>query len=379
MRIVIAPDSYKGSLSAVEVAEAMARGVHNAAPQSELTLLPLADGGEGLVDALVHAKKGRILEFEVRGPLGEPVTAKMGLMGGGEIAVIEMAEASGLPLIPADKRNPLQTTTYGTGELIKHALGQGARHFIIGIGGSATNDGGMGMAQALGFEFLDKEGKPLGSGGAELARLHKIDAVKADPRLKDTRIEVACDVTNPLTGPKGAAAVYGPQKGATPEMVEFLDRALTNFAAVLKRDLNQDIINVPGAGAAGGLGAALMALLGGKLVSGIELVLDTLQFSKEAEGAALVLTGEGKLDAQSAYGKVPVGVARRCRALNIPAVVIAGSVLPDAEPLHSEGITAYFSITNQPMELTEALRDAALLVEKQTAEVIRLFLAGRKA
>ncbi|WP_461369902.1 glycerate kinase [Candidatus Darwinibacter acetoxidans] len=372
-KIVIAPDSFKGSLSSTEAAQAMARGVQRVLPEAELVLLPLSDGGEGLVESLVTASGGELLEYEVTGPLGSPVTAQMGLMGGGRTAVIEMAQASGLVLVPEAERNPLVTTTFGTGELIAKALDLGCDHLIIGIGGSATNDGGMGMAQALGVRFLDEEGELLGSGGGELARLASIDLSRLDPRLEDVRIEVACDVNNPLTGPQGASHVYGPQKGATPEMVEFLDAALARYDRILQRDAGQDVGRVPGAGAAGGLGAGLMALLGGRLVSGIELVLSALDFETKAAGASLVLTGEGKFDAQSAYGKVPMGVARRSRALGVPVVVIAGTVLPSAEILHGEGVSAYFSIINRPMSLKEAMEGAVELLENQVAEVIRLY------
>jgi len=375
MSIVLAPDSFKGSLSAAQVAQAMARGVQRVLPKTNLTLLPLSDGGEGLVDSLAAASGGKILDYQVTGPLGEKVTVQMGLMGNGQTAVIEMAQASGLILVPEDKRNPLQTTTFGTGELIKKALDLGCNHLIIGIGGSATNDGGMGMAQALGFRFLDKEGESLGFGGGELARLARIDASSKDPRLEGTTIEVACDVTNPLTGPSGAAHIYGPQKGATPEMVELLDKGLANFDRVLQRDLGKSVGQVPGAGAAGGLGAGLMALLGGRLVSGIELVLDVLEFDAKAKGAQLIITGEGKFDAQSAFGKVPMGVAQRARSLGVPVVVVAGSVLPSADVLHGEGVTAYFSILNQPMTLKEAMERGAELVENQAAQVVRLFTA----
>lgn len=353
----------------------MARGVKRALPEADLTLLPLSDGGEGLVDSLVAASGGRLLEYEVTGPLGTPVTAKLGLMGGGQTAVIEMAQASGLILVPRKKRNPLVTTTYGTGELIKQALELGCNHLIIGIGGSATNDGGMGMAQALGFLFLDGEGKSLGRGGGELARLARIDAGGRDSRLDQVTIEVACDVNNPLTGPQGAAHIYGPQKGATPQMVARLDQALAIYDRILQRDLGQNVGEVPGAGAAGGLGAGLMALLGGKLVSGIELVLDVLGFDEKVKGASLVLTGEGKFDAQSAYGKVPMGVACRAKSFGVPCVVVAGTVLPSADILHGKGVTAYFSILNRPMRLEDSIKDAAVLVENQTAEVVRLFSA----
>lgn len=377
MRIIIAPDSFKGSLSSLEVAQAMERGVKKVLPESTTILLPLSDGGEGLVDSLVVASGGKLVEYEVQGPLGSPVRAKMGLLGDGHTAVIEMAQASGLTLIGEEQRNPLITSTFGTGQLMQKALDLGCTKLIIGIGGSATNDGGMGMAQALGFRFLDAEGQPLGSGGGELARLVTIDTSQVDPRLQHVQIEVACDVDNPLTGPRGAAHIYGPQKGATPPMVEFLDEALANYDRVLQKDLGQNVGLTPGAGAAGGLGAGLMALVGGKLVSGIELVLTVLGFTEKTKGAQLVLTGEGKFDAQSAYGKVPVGVARASQKLGVPVVVVAGTVLPDAEALHTEGITAYFSILNRPMSLQEAMANGAQLVEHQVAEVMRLFAFGK--
>ena len=377
MRIIIAPDSFKGSLSSLEVAQAMERGVKKVLPESTTILLPLSDGGEGLVDSLVVASGGKLVEYEVQGPLGSPVRAKMGLLGDGHTAVIEMAQASGLTLIGEEQRNPLITSTFGTGQLMQKALDLGCTKLIIGIGGSATNDGGMGMAQALGFRFLDAEGQPLGSGGGELARLVTIDTSQVDPRLQHVQIEVACDVENPLTGPRGAAHIYGPQKGATPPMVEFLDEALANYDRVLQKDLGQNVGLTPGAGAAGGLGAGLMALVGGKLVSGIELVLTVLGFTEKTKGAQLVLTGEGKFDAQSAYGKVPVGVARASQKLGVPVVVVAGTVLPDAEALHTEGITAYFSILNRPMSLQEAMANGAQLVEHQVAEVMRLFAFGK--
>lgn len=372
MRVVIAPDSFKGSLSAFDVAEAVERGVKRSFPNCETVLLPLSDGGEGLVEALVEATSGSYREFQVSGPIGEPVWAKLGLLGDGSTAVIEMAQASGLTLVPEDKRNPLVTTTYGTGELIRHALDLGCTHFIIGIGGSATNDGGMGMAEALGVRFLDESGKELGPGGGELIRLRSIDVSGLDTRLNSVKIEVACDVDNPLTGPTGASAIYGPQKGATPEMVEALDQALSNYAQVIRKDLGRDIEKVPGAGAAGGLGAGLMAFLGGQPVSGIELVLNTLNFTEVVKDADLVFTGEGKFDGQSAHGKVPVGVARACREFGVPVIVLAGMVTLDSESLHDEGITASFSIANGPMSLKESMEQAAVLLERQAAQVMRV-------
>ncbi|NLJ80671.1 MAG: glycerate kinase, partial [Firmicutes bacterium] len=291
-------------------------------------------------------------------------------------AVIEMAQASGLTLVPPNKMNPLVTTSYGTGELIKYGLDLGCTRFIVGLGGSATNDGGLGMGQALGFSFLDQEGKPLGFGGGELVRLAKIETGGADLRLSQADFEVAADVQNVLTGPTGASYVYGPQKGGTPAQLELLDGALENYGRILKRDLGRDVAAKPGAGAAGGLGAGLMALLNAEIRSGIELILDLFDFSQKARGAQLVLTGEGRLDAQSAYGKVPLGVGRRCRALGVPAVALAGTVLQEAEILHQEGISAYFSICGGPLSLEQAINSGAELLENQAAQVLRLFLAA---
>lgn len=373
MRVVIAPDSFKGSLSAWEVAQAVERGVKRAVPNCETVLVPLSDGGEGLVEALVEATEGTYHELQVKGPLGEPVWAKLGVLGDGETAVIEMAQASGLTLIPEETRNPLLTTTYGTGELIRLALDLGCINLIIGLGGSATNDGGAGMAQALGVQLLDDVGEEVGLGGAELARLASIDISGLDSRISEVKIQVACDVTNPLTGPQGASAVYGPQKGATPEMVEQLDKALANYAEVIRKDLGIDVEHVPGAGAAGGLGAGLLAFLKGELVSGIELVLNTVNFRAEADTADLVFTGEGKFDAQSAYGKVPIGVARACKPMGVPVVVLAGSVALDIEAVHDEGITACFAIANGPMTLAESMEQTAELLEFQAEQVMRLW------
>ncbi|MGB3958921.1 MAG: glycerate kinase, partial [bacterium] len=286
MRIIIAPDSFKGSLTAAEVAASIERGVKRVLPQAETIPVPLADGGEGTVDALVSATGGRLVTKEVTGPLGERVKASYGLLGDGETAVIEMAAASGLPLVPLEKRNPMLTTTYGTGELILAALDEGCRRIIIGIGGSATNDGGAGMAQALGVKLLDEEGLDIPYGAAGLARLDRIDISSLDRRLAQVEVLVACDVDNPLTGPRGAARVYGPQKGADPQMVEELDQILGRFAAIILRDLGKDVKDIPGAGAAGGLGAGLMAFLNGRLAPGVELVLAAVKLEERIQKGA---------------------------------------------------------------------------------------------
>ena len=372
MRIVLAPDSFKGSLTASQAADSMAMGIKTVLPQGQTIKLPLSDGGEGLVDSLVKATDGKMQTEQVTGPLGEPVEACWGVLGDGKTGVIEMAAASGLTLIPPEKRNPMLTTTYGTGELIRTALHHGCSKLIIGIGGSATNDGGMGMAQALGVMFLDEKGENLGPGGGQLIHLNRIDSSGLDPMLQKVSILAACDVNNPLTGTQGASAVYGPQKGADGEMVHKLDTGLKHFAGIIKRDLGIEVEHVPGAGAAGGLGAGIMAFLGGKLTPGIDLVMDMVGLEKELANCDLVFTGEGRLDAQSAFGKVPVGVARRAQKYGIPVITLAGSIAADAENLHQEGITAYFSIIDAPISLTEAMQKAEMNIQRTIMEVMRL-------
>ncbi|MDW7673434.1 MAG: glycerate kinase [Bacillota bacterium] len=373
MRILIAPDSFKGSITAVEMANCVALAVKKIFPEAETIKKPLSDGGEGLVDSLVIATVGKVITEKVTGPLGEQLDAHYGLLGDGKTAVIEMAEASGLPLVPENKRNPMLTTTYGTGELIKHALNRGCSRLIVGIGGSATNDGGVGMAQALGVRFLDNEGVPLPFGGGSLKSLAKIDISALDPMVKETEILVACDVDNPLTGKNGASYIYGPQKGATEEVVKFLDEGLQHYAKVLRRDLGIDVENIPGSGAAGGLGAGLLAFLNGKLTPGIDISVDVVGLEKELSSCDLVITGEGKLDSQSVHGKVPVGVARVAKKYNVPVIVLAGCVEEGLDHLHEEGITAYYSIVNGPMSLQEAITNTRSLVELTTTEILRLF------
>ncbi len=374
MRIILAPDSFKGSLTASQVAASMARGIKKILPQAQTIKMPLSDGGEGLVDALVGATGGEILWERVTGPLGDSVQACWGLLGNvkdGKTGVIEMAAASGLMLVPPERRNPMLTTTFGTGELIRAALKRGCTRLIIGIGGSATNDGGMGMAQALGIRFLDGQGGNLPFGGGHLTQLARIDTGGLEPALQHVSVLAACDVDNPLTGPQGASAVYGPQKGADSNMVRYLDSGLKHFADVIAKDLGIGVEHTPGAGAAGGLGAGLMAFLGAKLTPGIELVMDLVGLEKELANCDLVFTGEGRLDAQSAFGKVPVGVARRARNHGIPVIALAGSVAKAAETLHHEGITAYFSITNAPIPLEEAMQKAAENIELTIQEIMR--------
>jgi glycerate kinase len=376
MRVVIAPDKFKGSLSASEAAKAMARGVARAAPGASIDRVPMADGGEGTVAALVAATGGSFREATVHGPMGEPVAARFGLLGDGRTAAIEMAAASGLVLVPPDRRNPLVATTRGTGELLLAAIAAGAERVIVGIGGSATNDGGAGLGQALGFRLLDSAGHELGPGGGTLGRLARIDASGRRPELDGIAVAVACDVTNPLCGPRGASAVYGPQKGATPAMVEVLDANLAHFAAIVERDLGISIRNIPGSGAAGGLGGGLVAFANGRLEPGINLVIEAVDLRARLEGADLCLTGEGALDDQSAFGKTAVGVGRLARSLGCPVLALAGSIGPGAEATLDQGLDAYSSICPGPITLAEAMARAAELLEEATVQAVRAFLAG---
>jgi glycerate 2-kinase len=376
VRIVVAPDSYKGSLSALGVAEAIERGVRAVFPEAEVAKVPIADGGEGTVDALVVATGGRVEERTVRGPLGEPVRARWGILGAGDTAVIEMAAASGLPLVPKDRRDPRVTTTFGTGELVRAALDAGLRKLVVGVGGSATNDGGAGMARALGVRFLDAAGAELPEGGAALARLARIDLSGLDPRVALAELVVACDVDNPLTGPRGASAVYGPQKGATPELVKELDAALGRYAAVARDATGRDVADRPGAGAAGGLGAGLLFFTPARLRPGVAIVLETTRFDELVRGADLVITGEGRTDFQTAMGKAPVGVAAAAKRHGVPVVCLAGGLGDGADDVLAHGIDALASTVPGPMTLEECLARAAELVEAAAARVCRLVKVG---
>jgi glycerate kinase len=377
MRVVIAPNAFKGSLTALEAAEAIGEGVRAALPDAELVLVPIADGGDGTVDALVAATGGERRTLRVRGPLGDPVDADYGLIDGGSTAVIEMAEAAGLALVPREKRDPRITTTYGVGELLQHAYDAGARHFIVGIGGSATNDGGAGMAQALGYHLLDEQGHELPPGGLALKRLARIHVGGVHAKWKDAEVDVACDVTNPLTGPSGASAVYGPQKGATPAMVVELDAALTHFAEIIRRDLGVDVEHVPGAGAAGGLGAGLVAFTGARLRPGAEMVMEALRLDERLAGAQLVITGEGRLDSQTArFGKGPAAVARHARHAGIPVVAIGGSVADETElRLLFDGLEA---TVVEPCSLDDAIAEARPLLVRAATRLMLLVLTGRR-
>lgn len=377
MKIVVAPDSYKGSLTAKEVAIAIEHGFLAVFPECEVVKVPMADGGEGTVQSLVDATAGEVVEVEVTGPLGTPVKAFFGLLGEGRTAVIEMASASGLPLVPSDRRNPLVTTTVGTGELIKAALDRGVTELVIGIGGSATNDGGAGMAMALGARLLDNQDRNLGFGGGELGRLSRIDASGLDPRLSRVTLTVACDVDNPLCGPKGASAVFGPQKGATPEMVEVLDRNLGHYAQTIERDLGRQVADVPGAGAAGGLGAGLLAFTNAILRRGVDIVLELTGLDRHLAGASLVVTGEGQIDGQTVRGKTPYGVAQAAKRHGLPVIAIVGGMAPGSEEVYGLGIDAVVPVTPRPMSIEEAMVQSFDLVASAAERMARLLkLAG---
>lgn len=371
-RLVLAPDSFKESMCAKEVCEAMEEGIKRIFPEAKCIKVPMADGGEGTLEALIDATKGKIMTKEVTGPLGEKVMASYGLLGDQKTAVIEMAQAAGLDLVPIHKRNPLLTTTYGVGELIKAALEQGVSRVMIAIGGSATNDAGVGMLQALGARFKDKHGKEIGFGGSEVGKIEQIDLTGIDTRLNQVSIEVACDVTNPLTGPNGASYVFGKQKGATDEMVEELDQALSHFAKVTYKTLGQDINDLKGAGAAGGLGAALAGFCKGKLIPGVDLVVKYAGLEEKIKGAQYILTGEGSIDGQTQYGKTITGVAKVAKQYGIPLIALGGRVTKESETLYDLGVSAIFSITPSAMPLEEAMAKGKENMVRTTENICRL-------
>ena len=366
MKILIAPDSFKGTLSARRAAEAMAAGVRRARPEAEVVLMPLADGGEGTAEALVTATGGRLVARRVTGPRGEPVEANFGLLGpDGRTAVVEMAQAAGLGLVPPDRRDPRVTTTFGVGELLRAAVETGAREMIVGLGGSATNDGGAGAMQALGVRFLDANDRLLPPGGAALARLARIDTAAFDFPWDRLTITAASDVRNPLVGPEGAAAVYGPQKGADPAAVAELDAALARYASIVRRDLGCDVAGLPGAGAAGGLGAALAAFLGATFRPGIDVVLDAGEFDAQAQDADWVLTGEGHIDAQTLSGKAISGVLARCRKHDVRLIAFGGVVEDGAAAaLRAQGLWDAVPLVSATVTQAEALRDPARVLEE---------------
>ncbi|MBI2324513.1 MAG: glycerate kinase [Chloroflexi bacterium] len=360
-RVLIAPQAFKGSVDAVRVAAAIARGLRRAWPDVECDELPLADGGEGTVRALVHATGGSTRRSRVHDPLGREIDAEWGVLGDGRTAVVETAAASGLPLLRPEERDPRVTSTRGTGELLLEAAMSGAVRVDVGIGGSATNDGGSGMARAVGFRFLDRDGNELPEGGAALARLHRIEG-QIDPRLLRITIEVASDVRNPLLGPEGASAVFGPQKGATPEMIAELDRALARYADVVERFVGRDVRSVPGAGAAGGLGAGLLAFADAKLRSGADIVMTATRFAERAARADLIVTGEGRMDAQSAYGKLTGSVIAKAKALGTPVVAVVGGVAGDVDPLFAAGLGAIEVTSEGAASLEDAMRRGEELI-----------------
>lgn len=371
---VLAPDSFKGSMTAQEVCDAMEKGIRKILPNANCIKIPMADGGEGTVQSLIDATKGKVYEVEVVGPLASPVLAQYGILGNEKTAVIEMASASGIQYIDEKTRNPLITTTYGTGQLIKECLDRKVSRIILGIGGSATNDGGAGLAQALGARLLDKQNKELPFGGAALSQLAKIDLSNLDNRLNNIEIEVACDVTNPLCGETGASKVFGPQKGATPEMVKVLDKALYHYAETIKHQLGKDISNISGAGAAGGLGAGLLAFTNAKLGRGINIIINYTNLKESIKKADFVFTGEGRIDFQTQYGKTPYGVAQVAKQENKKVIAIAGSIGEDINQLYNSGFDAIFGILPKPVSLEEAMLKGKENIERTVENIVRILL-----
>jgi glycerate kinase len=376
MKVVIAPQTFKGGLSGPEVARAIEQGVLRACSNAVTVRIPVADGGDGTLDALVRSTDGELFTNRVTGPLGESVSAQWGVMGDKKTAVIEMARASGLALVPLRMRDPRTTTTYGTGELMVAALDRGYRRIIVGLGGSATTDGGIGMAQALGVRFLDPNGRELPFGGTAAVRLARIDMSGLRLGVMEAKITAATDVTNPLCGPKGAAAIFGPQKGATSKMVQELDMAMDHLAQTIKRSLGLDLRDIPRGGAAGGLAAGLIAFANAEVVSGIDLVCDVLTLDQHLAGADLVITAEGRLDSSTAYDKAPVGVARRAKARGIPVVAIAGSLGQGYEEVYRCGIDAVVPILERPMTFEDSLARTSELVINATERAMRLLALG---
>ena len=379
LRVVIAPQAFKQSIGARDAALAIQRGVLRAIPDAETTLIPVADGGDGTLAALIETTGGRFFDAPVTGPLGEHRTAQWGVMGDGRTAVIEMALASGLALVPDDRRNPRTTTTFGTGELMRAALDGGFNRIIVGLGGSATNDGGTGMAAALGARFLDASGAELPPGGAALSGLNRIDTTGLHSGLVDATIIGATDVTNPLCGDTGASAIFGPQKGATPEIVVELDQCLANLARVVASDLGVDVLHTAGSGAAGGLGAGLIAFTNADLRSGIDMVCDVLDFDSHAATADLVITGEGRADRSTAFDKAPVGIARRSRAFGVPTLLLAGGLGSGYDLLYDHGIDAIISIAEEPTDLASSLAQGPELLERAAERALRLYNLGKNA
>jgi len=379
MKVVIAIDSLKGSLTSNEAGQAIKDGVLSVYHDADVKIIPVADGGEGTVEALVLGMNGIFEKMMVTGPLGEKINATYGVLPESKTAIIEMAQASGLTLIPQESRNPLNTSTYGVGEIIKEAINKGCRNFIVGIGGSATNDAGVGMLQALGFEFYNGAGELIGVGGRFLNDIKSIKIENALKELADCTFKIACDVDNPLYGTNGAAHIYGPQKGATPEIVEELDRGLVNFARVVKSELGKDIANMPGAGAAGGLGYGFMAFLNGNLESGVNIIIEATKLDDMVAGADFLITGEGRLDYQTSMGKAPIGIAKIGKKHGAKVIAFAGSVSDDAKNCNTEGIDAYFSIQSGAISLEEAMDslNASKNLRNITEQAFRLIKSVR--
>ncbi|MYC80732.1 MAG: glycerate kinase [Acidobacteria bacterium] len=376
LRILVAPNAFKESLSAVDAAAAISRGLLKVLPNSRITQLPIADGGDGTLEAVVEGTHGKIFRARVLDPLGKKIFAHYGLTGDGKTAVIEMSRASGLALVPTSQRNPMRCTSYGTGQLIKAALKRGVHDIILGIGGSATVDGGIGALQALGVEFLDRRGRPVGWGGNGLKSIARIDMDRINPLLKRARILVACDVDNPLVGPRGSAAVFGPQKGATPGMVRKLDERLGRLGKLIQQTTGRDVSQVAGSGAAGGIAGGFMGLLGARLSPGSDLVFDLLQVEEQVKKADLIFTGEGQIDFQTPFGKGPGMLAKIARENGVPVIGIAGSVAGDVGGLYDQGFTALFSIVASPLTIEAAIQNADRLLEAQSEQLARLLRFG---
>lgn len=374
MKIVIAPDSFKGSLTAKEAAESIENGIKKVLPDAETIKVPMADGGEGTVQSLVDCTKGELINIKVRDPLYRLIDSYYGILGDGKTAVIEMAAASGLPLLTDAERDPMKTTTYGTGQLIKDALQRGCSEIIIGLGGSATNDGGTGMLQALGAKFTDVHGYEVGFGGENLSKIKHIDLTKIDKRIKQCRFTAACDVENPLYGESGAAYVFAQQKGASEQEIGILDSNLKYYAGIIKEVLGISVDTVKGAGAAGGLGAAVMAFLNADIKKGIDIVVDLTSLEDKLKDADLVITGEGMIDFQTAFGKTPFGVAQTAKKYNIPVIALAGGLGKNISSLYSKGIDSIFSIVNKPMSLQDSMLNSKELISDTIERVIRLII-----
>ncbi|MCQ6561357.1 glycerate kinase [Paenibacillus mendelii] len=376
MKIVIAPDSFKGSISARKAALAIQEGILRVGPDIETVIVPMADGGEGTVESLVDATNGHLQEAVVKDPLGRDVNAVYGILGHDNTCVIEIASASGLPLLKKEERNPMLTTSYGTGQLILHALDKGCRKFVIGLGGSGTNDGGAGMLQALGIRLLDSAGDDLSFGGGNLNLLADIELNGMDPRVREAEFIIACDVDNPLIGLNGASAVYGPQKGATPEMVELLDSNLAHYANRIEMKTNISIHHNLGAGSAGGLGGAFQAFFNARMERGIDIIMKQTGLKQKLDGASLVITGEGQIDFQTARGKTPAGVAQLAKSLGIPTFAIVGGIGSGIDQLRTIGIEAVFSIVNKPMDIEEAMKNSYDLLSSTAEQVMRVYISS---